>query len=189
MLSAVPPIVWSDVRLIEAKDKSREKIMELAVTPAYFVPDTVKADTLFRNMKKGRHQMAVVMDEYGGMSGIITMNDLVEQLVGDLGTDDVEEEQLIEQVNDNTWAVHGSASLEEISEVIGVMVESEDYDTLNGLIFSTLGTIPEDGTDIELSVAGLYIKVTEIENHQVEMAIVKKVQNQEVVDEDKDENE
>ena len=172
------------------EDKSRENIMELAVTPAYFVPDTVKADTLFRNMKKGRHQLAVVMDEYGGMSGIITINDLVEQLVGDLGTDDdVEEEQLIEQVNDNTWAVHGSASLEEISEVIGVMVESEDYDTLNGLIFSTLGTIPEDGTDIELSVAGLYIKVTEIENHQVEMAIVKKVQHQEVVDEDKDENE
>ncbi len=171
------------------EEKSREKVMEVAVVPAYFVPDTVKADTLFRNMKKGNHQLAVVMDEYGGMTGIITMNDLVEQLVGDLGTDAVvEEEPLIEQVNDNTWAVHGSASLEEISEVIGVMVESEDYDTLNGLIFSTLGTIPEDGTDIELSVAGLYIKVTEIENHQVEMAIVKKVQSPAEVGEDEDEN-
>ena len=159
------------------EDKSREAVMEVAVTPAYFVPDTVKADTLFRNMKKGKHQLAIVMDEYGGMTGIITMNDLVEQLVGDLGDDtQVEETKDIEEIDESSWKVHGSATLEEISEVIGVALSSEDYDTLNGLIFSTLGSIPEDGSDIELSVSGVYIKVTEIENHQVETAIVRRLE-------------
>ena len=156
------------------ENKDRVLVMEHAVTPAYFVPDTVKADKLFRNMKKEKHTFAVVLDEYGGMTGIITLNDLVEQLVGDLADDNkIEITELIEPVNDNTWSIHGSALIEDISEKMGISLPCEEYDTLNGLVFHTLGTIPEDGTDIELEVAGLNIKVTEIEGHQVETAIVR----------------
>lgn len=158
------------------EDKSREIVMEKAVTPAYLVPDSVKADTLFRNMKKEKQRIAIVMDEYGGMTGIITLNDLVEQLVGDLGDDDeVEEETPIEQIGEDTWKVHGSAFLEDVSEIIGVSLENEDYDTLNGLIFHNLGSIPEDDTDIEIQVENLNIKVAKIENHQVETAIIKRL--------------
>ncbi len=155
------------------EDQSRESVMEYAVSAAYFVPDTVKADILFRNMKKDRHALAVVLDEYGGMTGIITLNDLVEQLVGDLGGDDEEEDVLqIEKLDECTWKVHGSTLLEDLEEELNISLSTEEYDTFNGLIFNALGSIPEDGADIELEVAGLQVKVTEIVDHQVETAVI-----------------
>jgi putative hemolysin len=153
-------------------DRSREQVMERAVVPAYFVPDTVKADTLFRNMKKEKKQMAVVIDEYGGMTGIITMNDLVEQLVGDLGNDEDTAEETIRQLEENVWEVCGCISLEEISEMLSVSLLSEEYDTLNGLILDILGTIPREGEVVELTEKQLHIRVVKIENRQVEKAII-----------------
>ena len=126
-------------------------------------------------MKKEKQRIAIVMDEYGGMTGIVTLNDLVEQLVGDLGDDEIEEETLIELIGEDTWQVNGSVTLEEVSKVIGVSLENEDYDTLNGLIFHTLGSIPEDGSDIELQVSGLLIKATDIQNCQIETAVISRL--------------
>lgn len=155
------------------EEKTREKVMEYAVRPAYFVPDTVKADTLFRNMKKGHHALAVVVDEYGGMSGIITINDLVEQLVGDLG-DEAEGIEIvpIKQLEDNKWEIHGTALLDEISEQLGVSLCGDEYDTFNGLILHELGSIPEEGAVIELETSGLHISEAKIVNHQVDTAVV-----------------
>ncbi len=155
------------------EEKTRENIMANAVKPAYFVPDTVKADTLFRNMKKGHHVLAVVLDEYGGMSGIITMNDLVEQLVGDLGDvlEDMETVPIL-KLDENKWEIQGTALLEEISMVLGVSLCGEEYDTFNGYILHELGSIPEDGAVVEVETAGLHISAARIENHQVETAIV-----------------
>lgn len=158
---------------LRLEDKSRETVMDQAVSPAYFVPDTVKADVLFRNMKKNRHSLAVVLDEYGGMTGIITINDLVEQLVGDLGGDDEAEDiKQIERISERMWKVHGSTPLDELSDEIGIVLPTEDYETFNGLIFNALESIPDDGTDIEVEVAGLKVKVTDIKEHQVETAVV-----------------
>lgn len=83
------------------EDKIRENVMKKAVKHAYFVPESVKADVLFRNMKHSRNNLSVVMDEYGGMCGIVTINDLVEQLLGDLGDDEgaVHEQMEIEQID------------------------------------------------------------------------------------------
>lgn len=156
------------------EDNSRENVLEKAVLPAYFVPDTIKADDLFRNMKREKNTLAVVLDEYSGVTGIITINDLVEQLVGDLFTDNEEEEVLIEKIGEDKWKIHGSATLEDISEVLGVSLCSEKYDTLNGLIFHSLQSIPENGKNIELEVGELNVKVIEIIKHQVETAIVEK---------------
>ena len=155
------------------EDRSRESVMENVVSSAYFVPDTVKADVLFRNMKQERHKLAIVMDEYGGMTGIVTINDLVEQLVGELGSDEEEEKIVqLEVLSEGKWKVHGSILLEELAEEIGMPLPCEEYDTLNGLIFDALGSIPEDGADIEVEAAGISIQITEIVNHQVETAIV-----------------
>lgn len=156
------------------EDKSRENVMEKAVLPAYFVPDTIKADDLFRNMKRGKNTLAVVLDEYGGVTGIITINDLVEQLVGELVDDEEEQAFLIKKIEENTWEIHGSAALEDVSEALGISLCSEEYDTFNGLIFHRLQSIPENGTNIELEFLGLKIKVIEIVNYQVETAIVEK---------------
>lgn len=156
------------------EDKSRESVMKYAVKQPYFVPDTVKADVLFRNMKQEHQSMAVVLDEYGGMMGIITMNDLLEQLVGDLGDgDETEEVSLIEQIDDGVWRVHGSAELDVVSKILGVALPTQEHDTFNGLVSHALGKFPEDGTDIDVEVAGLSVKVTRVENHLVEEAIVR----------------
>lgn len=156
------------------EDKSRESVMENAVKPVYFVLDTIKADTLFRNMRKERHMLAVVLDEYGGMSGIITINDLVEQLVGDLGEEAAEEEIApIKQLNEDSWMIQGSALLEEMMEVIDVPFDIEEFDTFSGYVLHELESIPEDGAEVELEVERLHISAIKIKNHQVESAVVR----------------
>ncbi len=156
------------------EDKSRESIMKNAVKPAYFVPENVKADVLFRNMKHTRNNLAVVLDEYGGMSGIITMNDLLEQLVGEFNDDETIEDEIlpIEPIDSKTWKIHGSASLDDVSKALGVSLTYEDCDTFNGLVFGALGTVPQDGSVVEVETPELMIKVTDIQDHQVETAIV-----------------
>lgn len=156
------------------KDRTRENIMETVLKQAYFVPETVKADILFHNMKNSRNHFAIVLDEYGGMSGIITMNDLLEEIVGDLEDDDTipEEPPLIERIDSQTWRIQGSAPLDMVSTQLNVLLPEEDYDTLGGLIFGLLGTIPEDGSTPELEEYGLSIKVSEIKSHRLESAIV-----------------
>lgn len=167
--------VLNTKKYFRLKDKSRESVMENAVAEPYFVPETLKADALFRNMKKEKVGLAVVLDEYGGMSGIVTIKDLIEELVGDLEDDTVPEEtdDFIELIGENTWRIGGSALLEEINEELGVSISYEEYDTLNGLIFHTLEHLPEEGTELEAE--GLSIKVITTEDLQVKTAIVKKL--------------
>ena len=169
------------VGILKAKDylrldnkEDKQLVLEQAVKPAYFVPETVKADVLFKNMKRTRNKLAVVLDEYGGMSGILTLNDLVEQLVGDLGDDEIVEEEvvLIDKIDDNTWKINGRASLEEVAAELEIVLPCEEHETFNGLVFDTLGTIPDDGTTVELDIAELHIEVTEICDHQITSAIV-----------------
>ena len=159
------------------EDKSREHVMQYTVSPAYFVPDTIKADDLFRNMKKGKHTLAVVLDEYGGVTGIVTINDLVEQLVGNLVDEKEDAICLIEKIGENTWKIHGSAMLEDVMEALEVSIPCEEFDTFNGLIFHTLQSIPEDGTDVELTIFDMKIRLQEIVDHQVEGAIVQVIKN------------
>ncbi len=156
------------------KEKTKESVMEQAVTPAYVVPESLKADVLFRNMKKEHEQIAVVLDEYGGMSGIVTIKDLIEELVGDLEDDEPEEEEVtdIQQLEENLWKVDGGVLLEDLTPVLGVNLESDEYDTLNGLIFHHLGTSPEMDSVVE--VENLEISVSQRHNYQVQTAIIRK---------------
>lgn len=169
------------VGILNAKDyfrltnRSREVVMKQAVEPPYFVPDSVKADVLFRNMRGNCHPLAVVLDEYGGMTGIVTINDLVEQLVGNLVEEDICQNTtpLIEAMDSGVWKIRGEAPLEEVAQTLGITLPCEDFDTFNGLIFGAMATIPEDGSTIEVETAGLVIRVTEIRNHQAESALVR----------------
>ena len=160
-------------------DKSRENVMQNAVKAPFFVPETIKADVLFRKMKKTRNIMAIVLDEYGGMVGIITLNDLIEQLVGDLGEDTAEEEAAephIEQMDENTWAIIGNVELYDIEQALEVDIGLEEVDTFTGLVFGELDMIPNDGDqDIELDFKGLHIHITRIEDHQISYAKVIKL--------------
>ena len=171
------------------EDRSREEVMREAVKAPFFVPETIKADVLFRKMKKTRNVMAIVLDEYGGMVGIITLNDLIEQLVGDLGEDTAEEEAAephVEQLDENTWAIVGNAELQDIEEALGVDIGLEEVQTFTGLVFGELDMIPSDGPqDIELDFKGLHIHITKVEDHQIDYAIVTKLS---VPDEDEEDD-
>lgn len=161
------------------QDQSRENCMKQAVSLPYFVPDTIKADVLFRNMKKERETMAVVLDEYGGVEGIVTINDLVEQLVGELCETNSDRIETIKRVSDNLWKVHGSALLEEVSEMTGIVISDEEFETINGLVFHELESIPNDASEIEIEMGEFSIKAIKIENHQVEEAIIEKKSTEE----------
>lgn len=159
---------------LRLKNRTRDEVLKNAVHPAYFVPESVRADVLFRNMKKTRNHFAVVVDEYGGMSGIITMNDLLEKLVGDL-EDDIStpaEPPLIERIDSKTWRIQGTAPLDEVSKHLGVSLPDKEYDTFGGLVFGLLGSVPSDGSTPELEEYGLIIKVKKIKDRRLESAIV-----------------
>lgn len=164
------------------RDKTRENVMEL-VKPAFFVPETIKADVLFRKMKKTRNNIAVVLDEYGGMEGIITLNDLVERLVGDLGEDTPEEEAAephIERLSEDTWAIIGNVDLYDIEQALDVDIGLEEVDTFTGLVFNELDMVPGDGEqNIELDFKGLHIRITRVEDHQIVYAEVTKLEKPE----------
>lgn len=158
------------------EDKTKENILASAVRPAYFVPETIKADVLFRNMKKTRNSMAVVIDEYGGMVGIITLYDLIEELVGELNEEpeDLQERRpYMEQTSPDTWNIFGNIDLDEIEKATGLKLASPNYDTLTGMVFDMLGMIPKDGIqDIDLDTENMMIHVSQVEDHQVEAAVI-----------------
>ena len=158
------------------KDKTKENIIATAVHPAFFVPETIKADVLFRNMKKSRNSMAVVLDEYSGMVGIVTLQDLVEELVGDLN-DDIpnqdDPEPYIEKVDDNNWKIYGNVALELLEEATGLELATDDYDTFTGMVFDALGAVPADGEQkITLELERIVIRIQMIKAHQIEEATV-----------------
>jgi len=159
------------------KDKNLDVLKEEAIRPACFVPETIKTDVLFRNMQKKRNHFAVVLDEYGGMSGIVTISDLIEEIVGEFDDGDVDEEQIpnIERIDSETWKIRGGVFLDEVSEKLDVNLPTDEYDTFGGFIFGVLNSIPEDGSKPSLEAYGLNIKVEKIKDHRVEVAIVCKL--------------
>ncbi len=155
-------------------DKSYENVIMSAIKPAYFVTEGVYADVLFRQMKTVRNHFSVVLDEYGGMLGVVTMNDLLELLVGDLDDCALCDMQPveIERLDPSTWIIRGTASLDEVSEALGVTLPLEEYETFGGYVFGTYGSVPDDGIEFELNAGTLHIKVAEIRAHRIEKAIV-----------------
>lgn len=156
------------------REKSRENVMREAVQSVYFVPETVRADVLFRQMKTTRNHFAVVLDEYGGTLGIVTMNDLLEQLVGDLDDDMLAPAKADEivKIDSGTWRIAGTAPLSDVAETLGVSLPFTEYDTFGGLVFGVYGSVPDDGAQFEIDVNNLHVKVTDISDHRLETAVV-----------------
>lgn len=160
------------------KEKNHEILMREAINPPYFVLETVKASVLFQNMKKSGNYFAVVLDEYGGMEGIITVRDLIEELVGDLSDEEeANRPQEIEQISEDTWKIVGTTELDDVMDALGVELPVDEYDTFGGYIFGELGTVPDDGSQFELKTEDLIIKVVKVKEHRVENTVVKKIEH------------
>ncbi len=159
---------------MKAKD-DRAAVMKKAVKKACFIPETMKANVLFRNMKKKGFYFAVVIDEYGGLSGIITLHDLLEALVGDLREEEEPAKpEDIRRLSGNKWMVCGWADIDDVSEELGVFLPSDLYDTFGGFICGKLDEIPEDGAEPYLETDALIIKVHSVEGHRIGCTTVEK---------------
>ena len=154
--------------------------IESILYPAYFVPDSIKADDVFKEMKNLHHVMAVVLDEYGGMTGIITMNDLAEEIVGELVNDTVEDElPPVEEIEENKWKVNGNIHIDDIEKLTDLKLESEEYSTLNGFIYHKLGRIPNDGEMFAINLERIKFEVTAVKNHKIETVVITKEDEEE----------
>lgn len=169
------------IGILDAKDyfridnKTRENIMKNAVREPYFVHENMKADRLFAHMKKNTDDhFAVVVDEYGGMSGIITVTDLVEKLVGEFADDDEEPFEKIMKTGISTWTVQGSVTVGEVCDTLEMDLPTDRNETFGGYVIAELGDIPKTGEKISIDSDGLHIEILRIKHHRVELCRVTK---------------
>ena len=162
--------------LINLQQKNK-KPMSALLRPAYFVPESVHADQLFKDMQSRKQHLAIVVDEYGGTAGIVTIEDLLEEIVGNIYDEfDPQADEDIIPLSDTRLRVSGSARLDALGEKLGMdLGEDEDCDTLGGLVFSQLSEIPSDGERPVVTCRGLRIAVEQLTDRRVEWAIVEKL--------------
>ena len=167
------------IGVLNAKDffrlncRDKKTVMEHAVHTPYFVHENLKADQLFSKMKRHADHFAVVLDEYGGMCGIITVTDLVEQLVGDFDDDEMlRQEPEIERLDSRCWKVRGSCSLHDVSRALEYAFPEEEYETFSGFLIGSLGEIPKDGTKLKMQVGPFQVRILGVCQHRIEKAIV-----------------
>ena len=162
--------------LLSAREEHPAPLGKL-LRPVCFVPESVRADVLLREMQHSKTRLAVVVDEYGGTSGLVTMEDLLEQIVGNIcNGSDPGEEQDMEQMEPGVWRVSGSCALERVAGALGAEVPGGEYDTLGGLVFAQLPRVPEDGSRLEVDACGLHIRVLSFTGRRVGQALVSKLE-------------
>ncbi len=134
---------------------------------AYFVSESKMINELFRDLQKNKHQMAIVLDEYGGTAGLITMEDIIEELVGNIFDeyDDVEKDY--EKLDDNTFMISGGVSIFELRKILDVEIPEGDYDTLSGYLIELLGRIPEDEENPIIETENVTYKIEEYEERRI----------------------
>lgn len=140
--------------------------VSIAQRKPLFVPETKRAADLLRELKSVRSSMVVVIDEYGGMAGIVTMEDLIEEFLGEIVDEfDADEEPLLEPLHDGEWRVHGRIPIDEFNNLTGAELPDDDWDTLGGLIFDELGHVPDEGEG--LLISGVTLVVEAIEGRRI----------------------
>lgn len=157
-------------------NRSTKEVPDLSALlhPAYFVPESIHTDRLFQDMRKKKVHMAVAVDEYGEISGIITMEDLLEEIVGNIYDEfDPAAEQEIWRLEENLWRFPGTTMIKDAGEALGMeLPKTEEYETIGGLVLSLSGAIPKENTSVEAE--GLSILVERVANRRIESLLVKK---------------
>lgn len=151
---------------------------------AYFVPESKKCGELFAEMTEKRIQLAIVSDEYGGFAGIVTIEDLLESIVGNMQDEYDDEEEEFEKLNDTTYTIDGVTDIEEVEEELGIKLPQGEYDTVAGMIMSILGRIPEENETPTVEVAGCEFTVESINERRIERVKIVKLPVEEEAEED-----
>lgn len=160
-------------------DKMRQRKVRSITRKPYFVPDTQNIDVLFHDMQKKKIHMAFAIDEYGQTAGLITLEDILEEIVGDIQDEyDHEEEDIITEA-DNVYLVKGLTTLEDLSEVLELDMTDEDFDTLNGLMVSELGHIPVEGEQFSMQYHNCLMEIVEVKNKMISLARITRLPEEE----------
>ena len=182
------PVYGSDLNdilgILNARDllldmaSSRHRTVRELMRPAYLVPETLSADDLFRDMQHKKVHLAVVIDEYGELAGVVSLEDLLEEIVGNIYDEfDPAEPPELEHLEDGVWRCSGGLSVDTLAEELGFdPPEDADYDTVGGMVLSCLRTIPEDGSRPHVEAGGLDLQVEQVADHRIQWVLVRRSQ-------------
>lgn len=160
-------------RLENGKDGTKPiKSIRNLIREADFIPETRKIDILFKKMQSIKTHVVIVIDEYGQTSGLLTMEDILEEIVGNIFDEYDDEEKFIEQTGEDCYEIDGLTPLDELGEELNIDFSEEDYETLNGLMISRLERIPEDNEEFDMDYDGYNFKVLTVENKTIKRVLV-----------------
>ncbi len=155
--------------------RSSIKDIEGLIRPVDFIPETVNINDLFKKMQSKKSHLAMVVDEYGQISGLIAMEDILEELVGNIEDEHDEEENYIRKNDDETFIMDGMTEFSDVKEALSLSVDDDAYETLNGFIISLSDKIPEEGDKTVISAYGYRFSVMSVEDKVIKQVMIKKL--------------
>ena len=151
----------------------QDNVINKAMDQPFFISQNMKADVLLKEMKIKKVYFAVLLDEYGGMAGIVTLHDIIETLLGEIQEDDdINEPDPIQQIDADQFRIYGQADIEDVEKALGISLEDEDCDTFGGYILNHYGQIPDEGSHFKVSLDLMDVYVKEVKNHRIGQTIV-----------------
>lgn len=151
----------------------QDNVINKAMDQPFFISQNMKADVLLKEMKIKKVYFAVLLDEYGGMTGIVTLHDIIETLLGEIQEDDdINEPDPIQQIDADQFRIYGQADIEDVEKALGISLEDEDCDTFGGYILNHYGQIPDEGSHFKVSPDLMDVYVKEVKNHRIGQTIV-----------------
>lgn len=157
-----------------SEDNLQLPAIDFARTPPYFIPDTKNIDSLLREMRQRSISIAIVVDEYGGTDGLITIEDIIEEIVGDITDEHDRETPSVVKIDENKFLVDGSTIIEDVNSELNLKIPAEDQETIGGFVYGELGHIPAEGEKVELAELGAEIIVKEIKGQRITSLLIEK---------------
>ncbi len=151
----------------------QKNIMEHCVDKPLFAAENTTADELLHIMKNRRTYIAIVLDEYGGVVGLVTLHDIIEELFGELSEEEEKRQAEIVKLPKGVWRIAGEANLKDVSKALGISLELDDFETFSGYVLGSIGYIPEDGSQLEVRIGPLIVQIKRIAGHRIRQALVK----------------
>ncbi len=155
------------IRDLLFSSKNRNTKIKNICRDVYTVPETKALDELFKDMQKNKKQMAIVIDEYGGTAGLVTMEDILEELVGDIYDEYDVVEKKYEKIDDNTFILKGDLNIYEVEKILGVKIEEEYADTLSGHLLEYLGRIPREKEKAKVQISNVIYTIEKIKDNKI----------------------
>ena len=151
----------------------KKNILDHCVDKPMFATENTTADELLRMMKNRRNYIAIVLDEYGGVVGLVTLHDIIEELFGELSEEEEKRQAEIVRLPRGVWRIAGEANLKDVSKALGIPLELDDFETFSGYVLGSIGYIPDDGSQLEVQIGKLIIQIKRIAGHRIRQTLVR----------------